>query len=118
MIKLTVNDIIILHEKIIDKTGGIRGVRDTGLLEMAVSSPFASFGGEDLYKTLEEKAQQLCNSLIRGHPFLDGNKRIGVLAMLIFMNLNKKELNFTNEEIVNFALKIAKGNENKVLKEL
>ena len=47
MIKLTVNDIMLLHEKIIDKTGGIRGIRDVGLLEMAVSSPFASFGGED-----------------------------------------------------------------------
>lgn len=118
MIKLNVEDIMLLHEKIIDKTGGIRGIRDVGLLEMAVNSPFSSFAGEDLYKTLEEKAEQLCNSLIRGHPFLDGNKRIGVLAMLIFMNLNKKELHFTNEEIVTFALKIAKGNENKVLKEL
>ena len=57
MIKLTVNDIMFLHEKIIDKTGGIRGIRDVGLLEMAVSSPFASFGGEDLYKTIEEKGQ-------------------------------------------------------------
>ncbi|WP_255466186.1 Fic family protein [Fusobacterium hominis] len=60
MIKLTVKDILFLHEKIIDKIGGIRGVRDIGLLEMAVNSPFASFGGEDLYKTLEEKAKQLC----------------------------------------------------------
>lgn len=57
MIKLTVNDIILLHEKIIDKTGSIRGIRDIGFLELAVSSPFASFGGEDLYKTIEEKGQ-------------------------------------------------------------
>ena len=55
MIKLTVNDIILLHEKIIDKTGGIRGIRDIGLLELAISSPFASFGGEGLYRTIEEK---------------------------------------------------------------
>ena len=57
MIKLTVDDIMFLHEKVIDKTGGIRGVRDVGLLKMAVNSSFASFGGEDLYKTIEEKGQ-------------------------------------------------------------
>ena len=114
MISLTVSDIMLLHEKIIDKTGGIRGIRDIrdiGLLEMAVSSPFASFGGEDLYKTLEEKAKQLCNSLIRNHPFLDGNKRIGALAMSVFLDLNGKKLNITNEEIVSLGLEIAKGNE-------
>lgn len=112
MIKLTVDDVILLHEKVIDKTGGIRGIRDIGLLEMAVSSPYASFGGEDLYKTVEEKGQQFCNSLIRNHPFLDGNKRIGILAMLVFLDLNKKKLNITNEEIVSLGLKVAKGNEN------
>ena len=112
MIKLTVNDIILLHEKIIDKTGGIRGIRDIGLLELAVSSPFASFGGEDLYKTIEEKGQQLCNSLIRNHPFLDGNKRIGILAMLVFLDLNGKKLNIA----VSLGLGIAKGNENKYIK--
>ena len=108
MIRLTVNDIMLLHEKIIDKTGGIRGVRDIGLLEMAVSSPFASFGGEDLYKTLEEKAKQLCNSLIKNHPFSDGNKRIGILAMLVFLDLNGKRLNITNEEIISLGLNTAK----------
>ena len=78
---------------------------------MAINSPFSSFGGEDLYKTVEEKAKQLCNSLIRNHPFLDGNKRIGVLAMLVFLDLNGKKLNITNEEIVSVGLEIAKGNE-------
>ena len=107
MIKLTV--IMFLHEKVIDKTGGIRGIRDVGLLEMAVSSPFANFGGEDLYKTLEEKAEQLCHSLIRNHPFLDGNKRIGILAMLVFFDLNEKRLNITNEEIISLGLNTAKG---------
>lgn len=111
MIKLTVEDIMLLHEKILDKTGGIRGIRDIGLLEMAVNSPFASFGGEDLYKTLEEKADQLCNSLIRNHPFLDGNKRIGILAMLVFLDLNGKKLNITNEDIVSLGIRIAKGKE-------
>ena len=112
MIRLTVSDIMLLHEKIIDKTGGIRGIRDVGLLELAVNSPFASFGGEDLYKTVEEKGQQLCNSLIRSHPFLDGNKRIGILSMLVFFDLNGKKLNITNEEIVLLGLRIAKGNKN------
>ena len=108
MIRLTVNDIMFLHEKIIDKTGGIRGIRDIGLLELAVNSPFASFDGEDLYRTVEEKAKQLCNSLIRNHPFLDGNKRIGILAMLVFLDLNGKRLNITNEEIISLGLNAAK----------
>ena len=111
MIRLTVSDIMLLHEKIIDKTGGIKGIRDIGLLEMAVNSPFASFDGEDLYKTLEEKAKQLCISLIKNHPFLDGNKRLGVLSMFVFLDLNGKKLNITNEEIVSLGLEIAKGNE-------
>ena len=111
MIKLATDDIILLHKKVIDKTGGISGIRDNGLLEMAINSPFASFGGEDLYKTLEEKAKQLCNSLIRNHPFLNGNKRIGILAMLVFLDLNGKKLNITNEKIVSMGLGIAKGNE-------
>ena len=111
MIKLTADDIMFLHEKVIDKTGGIRGVRDVGLLEMAVSSPYISFGGEDLYKTVEEKGQQLCNSLIRNPPFLDGYKRIGILAMLVFLDLNEKKVSVTNEEIVSLGLGIAKGNE-------
>lgn len=111
MIKLTVDDVIFLHKKIIDKTGGIRGIRDIGLLEMALNSPFASFGGEELYKSLDDKARQLCNSLIRNHPFLDGNKRIGILVMLIFLHLNGEKLDITNEEIVALGIYIAKGNE-------
>ena len=111
MIKLTVDDVILLHEKILDKTGGIRGIRDTNLLESAVNSLFATFGGEDLYKTLDDKANQLCDSLIRNHSFLDGNKRIGILAMLVFLDLNGKKLNITNDEIVALGLGIAKGHE-------
>lgn len=111
MIKLTNENIKILHKKIIDKTGGIQGIRDESLLDSAINSPFISFGGEDLYKSLDEKATQLCNSLIRNHPFLDGNKRIGILAMLVFLHLNGKKSDITNEEIVNLGLNIAKGNE-------
>lgn len=76
---------------------------------MAVSSPFVSFDGEDLYKTVEEKAKQLCNSLIRNHSFLDGNKRIGILAMFVFLDLNKKKISITNEQIISLGLNIAKG---------
>lgn len=111
IIKLTKEDIICLHEKIIDKTGGIRGLRDIGLLENAINSPFSTFGGEDLYQDLEAKGKQLCNSLIRNHPFLDGNKRIGILAMLVFLDMNGKKLEITNEKIVEIGLNIAKGNE-------
>ena len=109
--KLTMEDIIFLHEKIIDKTGGIRGIRDISILEGALNSPFASFGGEDLYKSIKDKADQLCNSLIRNHPFLDGNKRIGILAMLVFLEINGEKIDITNEDIITLGLETAKGNE-------
>lgn len=83
MILLTVDEIIGLHEKLVDATGGSAGLRDRGLLESAVYSADASFDDIALYPTVEEKAARLAYSLIHNHAFADGNKRIGVLAMLM-----------------------------------
>lgn len=85
MKRFTKKQAVMLHELLIDKTGGSRGLRDEGLLESALVSPFQTFGGEELCPNAEQKAARLCYSLIKNHPFADGNKRIGILAMLVFL---------------------------------
>lgn len=80
MKKLSKNQIIYLHSMTVKKTGGLDGIRDEGLLDSALNSPFQCFSGEELYPSIQSKAARLGFSIIKNHPFLDGNKRIGVLA--------------------------------------
>jgi len=87
IIRPSIDTIIIFHEELINKIGGLHGIRDKNLLDMSVNSTFQTFGGIDLYPTLINKAAHLVYSLIKNHPFLDGNKRIGVTAMIAFLNL-------------------------------
>jgi death on curing protein len=89
---LTLSEIIDLHRQIIEQSGGISGIRDLGLLESAVSQPKMTFGGEDLYPEVTDKAAALGFSLIKNHPFVDGNKRAGHAAMEIFLVLNGLEI--------------------------
>ena len=107
MIKLTIDNILTLYKIMVDNTGGTIGIRDTSLLESALNAPFQTFGDEELYPSINEKASRLCYGLIKNHPFIDGNKRIGVYAMLVFLELNNLNLNFSDEEIINIALKTA-----------
>lgn len=107
MIKLTKDNILTLYKIMVDNTGGTIGIRDTSLLESALNAPFQTFGDEELYPSIIEKASRLCYGLIKNHPFIDGNKRIGVYAMLVFLELNNINLNFSDEEIINIALKTA-----------
>lgn len=92
MTHLVLEDIVKLHEKIIAATGGSSGMRDRGGLESALAQPRMSFGGEDLYPSLEEKAAALGFSLIMNHPFVDGNKRIGHAAMELFLRANGRRI--------------------------
>ena len=107
MIKLTKDNILTLYKIMVDNTGGTIGIRDTSLLESALNAPFQTFRDEELYPSINEKASRLCYGLIKNHPFIDGNKRIGVYAMLVFLELNNLNLNFSDEEIINIALKTA-----------
>ena len=107
MIKLTIDNILTLYKIMVDNTGGTIGIRDTSLLESALNAPFQTFGDEELYPSINEKASRLCYGLIKNHPFIDGNKRIGVYAMLVFLELNNLNLDFSDEEIINIALKTA-----------
>ena len=109
MILLTVEEIIVLHGKLIDKTGGSHGIRDIPLLESAVYSTESSFGDIEKYKTVEEKAARLMFALTNNHAFVDGNKRIGVLAMLMTLELNGITLIYTQNELIKLGLSVADG---------
>ena len=109
MILLTVDEIISLHHKLINKTGGSGGIRDVGLLESAVYSTETSFDNIEQYQSVEQKAARLMFSLVNNHAFVDGNKRIGVLAMLVTLELNGVTLKHTQNELIKLGLSVADG---------
>jgi death-on-curing protein len=109
MIILTVPEVIALHEKLVAATGGLHGVRDMGLLESAVFGCYQSFGDEDLYPTVIEKAARMAFAICKNHPFADGNKRAAVTSMLVILRVNDIELSYTQTELVNLGLGIATG---------
>ena len=109
MIELTKQKVLYLHELMAKETGGDAGVRDYALLESALKSPFQTFGGQDLYPTLIEKGARLGFSLVANHAFVDGNKRIGIFVMLVFLELNGVKITATNDDIVKIGLSVADG---------
>lgn len=107
MIRLTKEQILMLHNQLIESFGGSKGVRDDGLLSSSLESPFQYFGGEELYPSIQEKAARLCYGLVKNHAMIDGNKRIGVHAMLIFLEVNGYKLNYTQKELSDLILDVA-----------
>lgn len=101
--------ILMLHEHLIEETGGSQGLRDDGLLQSALAAPFQSFGDVDAYPSLQQKAARLGYGLIQNHPFVDGNKRIGAHAMLTFLALNGIELEYEQDELSGIILSVASG---------
>jgi len=100
-------EVVDLHRRILQVTGGAMGLRDLGALESAIAQPQATFSGVDLYPTLAEKAAALCFALIQGHPFVDGNKRVGHAAMETFLVLNGSEVVATVEDQERLILNLA-----------
>ena len=109
MILLTVDEVTRLHTKLTARTGGSDGLRDQGLLESAICSAQTSFGGEEIYPSCEEKAARLMFALVSNHAFVDGNKRIGVLVMLMTLRLNGISLQYTQSELIELGLSAASG---------
>ena len=106
---LTKRQIVLLHDHLIQETGGTPGLRDDGSLASAMSSPFHSFEGNDLFPSIQQKAARLAYGLVKNHPFIDGNKRIGAHAMLVFLALNGIELEYTKSELSDLFLAVAAG---------
>ncbi len=109
MMLLTVDEIIALQKKVIAKTGGSYGLRDRGLLEFAVYSADSAFGDVEVYPSLEEKAARLAFAITGNHAFVDGNKRIGMLVMLMTLRLNGLSLTYTQAELIALGLGTADG---------
>jgi death-on-curing protein len=106
---LTLIEVLELHRKILEQSGGALGIRDMGLLESAIAQPRMTFDGEDLYPSLLEKAAALGFSIILNHPFIDGNKRTGHAATETFVVLNGLEINASVDEQERVVLAIASG---------
>jgi len=106
---LSLEQILALHKAQIDEYGGAHGLREMGGLESAMALPQMTFGGEDLYKDVPDKAATLWHSLVMNHPFIDGNKRIGAMAAELFLGINGVDLLATNEQLVEITLATARG---------
>ena len=107
MITLTVSEILRLHQKLLDATGGLSGTRDLGLLESAVYSANQVFGEEEAYPTVEQRAARLAYAITQNHPFVDGNTRIGMLVMLMTLRLNHVQIQYTQAELIQLGLSVA-----------
>jgi death-on-curing protein len=106
VIYLTPEQVLFLHDRLIEETGGQHGVRDLDLLESALARPRAGFGDMEFYPDLMTKAAVLMDALIRNHPFLDGNKRAGIAVAALFLQVNGYRLTATNEELETFTLHV------------
>ena len=109
MIILSKEQIFNLHASLIKATGGSVGIRDEGMLDLALNNPFQSFGGKALYPSIQAKAARLCFGLVKNHAMLDGNKRLGTHVMLVFLALNRYELSYSQKELSNIILALASG---------
>ena len=109
MIRLSKSQVLFIHDQLIAETGGSPGLRDEGLLDSALNAPFQTFSGKSVYPSLQQKAARLCYGPVKNHPSIDGNKRIGAHAMLVFLALNGVELQHSQEELSDIILMLAAG---------
>lgn len=109
MIKLTKEQVVSIHSSLIKASGGTDGVRDEGLLESALESPFQTFNGHDIYPSIIQKAARIGYSLVSNHSFIDGNKRIGIHIMLVFLAINGIDISCTQEDLIKIGLSLADG---------
>lgn len=107
---LTLAEVLDLHRRIIEQAGGSQRLSDLGALESAIAQPRMTFGGENLYPTLVDKAAALCFSIIYNHPFVDGNKRVAHAAMEVFLILNGFQIHASADEQEQIMLGLASGN--------
>ena len=109
MITIGKEQIIRLHKKLLESTGGLDGIRDEVLLDSALAAPFQTFDNIELYPSTAAKIAWVAYSLVCNHPFIDGNKRIGTYVMLVLLELNRIEANFTDDDVVHIGLELSNG---------
>ena len=109
MITLSKEQIKRLHTIQINATGGLNGIRDEGLLDSALASAFQTFGGTELFPSTAAKIARIAYGLMNNHPFVDGNKRIGTFVMLVLLELNNINTDFSDDDIIRIGLSLADG---------
>jgi death on curing protein len=109
---ITKQDVLKLHELSLLAYGGASGLRDEGLLDAAVARPYQTFDGNDLYETVIEKAAAIFESIVMNHPFNDGNKRTGFLAMFAMLDAGGITLTVSHDDAYNFTIAVATGEKN------
>ncbi len=109
MIQYSQDKVLLLHQLLIEETGGSPDLRDISLLDSALESAFQTFDGQELYPTKEEKGARLGYALISNHAFVDGNKRIGMYILMSFLELNGIRLQPTPDDVVRVGLAVASG---------
>lgn len=107
---LSLRDVLILHEHMVKKHGGSSGVRDMHLLQSAINRPFATYGGEDLYPDIFLKSGALIQSIVKNHPFIDGNKRTAFGVTYTFLRRNKIQITAPTWEVVKLMVEVANKN--------
>ncbi len=107
IIFLELEEVLKFHKVQINVFGGSHGIRDIGLLESAMASPQASFGGEYLHGNIFEMASAYLYHIIKNHPFIDGNKRTGIIAAIIFLKANNNVIIASQEDIFELAVNVA-----------
>ena len=110
IIFLTTEQVLFIHVRVAKRFGGSHGIRDLGLVESAVARPQSTFGGEYLYKTIFDKAAALLQSLLKNHPFVDGNKRTALSSAALFLKKNGYKLVNQHKDEVEFAIRVDNGN--------
>ena len=110
MISLDKEQVIRLHKKLLDSTGGLDGIRDENMLDSALSVAFQTFDGIELYPSTIAKIARIAYGLVRNHPFIDANKRIGTYVMMVLLDLNHIEADFSDDDVIHIGLELASGN--------
>lgn len=105
----TVRFVTEVHKRLIETSGGLDGVKDIALLESAVNTIYQTFESKELYPSVVEKAARLCFALNKNHPFIDGNKRISMHMLAIFLRFHDVDYSPTNEEVIRVGLSLASG---------
>jgi death-on-curing protein len=106
---LDIENIILFHKKIVNQTGGSDGIRDLGLIESDLNRALMTFDGKELYESLEMKISVIAHGLISNHGFIDGNKRIGIVVMLLSLKMNNIKISYTQQELISLGLGVAEG---------
>ncbi len=106
---MTKTEVLAIHQLLIEKFGGSYGVRDNGLLESAIQRPYSTFDSQELYPSKIHKAAAIIESIVKNHPFSDGNKRTGYVLMRLMLLKSKLDIKATESDKYEFVIKIAEG---------